>query len=180
MWTCTNCSEEHQAEMQVCWNCGTNIDGTPDPTFSQVDQRSPPSPPPHPEEMTLDEQIEQAFVCSKCSSKSGQVKRLAMTGTGLSRIVDLQHNTYLAVSCRDCGFTQLFDLEVFEGKDVWRSLIDLWFSALSIVAQLRFQLSPQWTALRISMRRFQFGLLLLGLWSIRMQAADPPTLGGRV
>jgi predicted nucleic-acid-binding Zn-ribbon protein len=122
MWTCSGCGQQHQADMQVCWNCGTSLDGTPDPTFREVDQRRT-----EPVELTLDEQIAERFICSKCNSKHGRVKRVAMTGTGVSRLLDVQHNTYLAISCHNCGKTEWFDLEMLEGKDTLGALLDLWF-----------------------------------------------------
>ena len=28
MWNCNQCNEEHEDSLEVCWNCGTKIDGT--------------------------------------------------------------------------------------------------------------------------------------------------------
>lgn len=49
------------------------------------------------------------FVCSKCHSQGARVKSVAMTGTGLSRLLDFQHNQYVFVSCERCGFTEVYD-----------------------------------------------------------------------
>jgi hypothetical protein len=37
MWTCAGCQEKSDDDFDVCWNCGTGRDGTPDPTFRRAD-----------------------------------------------------------------------------------------------------------------------------------------------
>ena len=37
MWNCKNCHETIEDNLDVCWNCGTGKDGTPDPNFGRVD-----------------------------------------------------------------------------------------------------------------------------------------------
>ncbi len=32
-WDCRQCKEEVPESLDVCWNCGTHQDGTPDPNF---------------------------------------------------------------------------------------------------------------------------------------------------
>ena len=36
MWRCATCGEEVSDEFNVCWNCGTGSDGTPNPEFRRV------------------------------------------------------------------------------------------------------------------------------------------------
>lgn len=50
----------------------------------------------------------QNFTCGKC--KSGQFKTGAIrtTGSGLSRFLNLQNQKYSTVSCKNCGFTELY------------------------------------------------------------------------
>jgi predicted nucleic-acid-binding Zn-ribbon protein len=64
----------------------------------------------------LEEQIRQRFRCTKCSHSHSEVRRFAATGTGISRLLDWQHNEYLTVSCLNCGHTELYDPKVL-GKD---------------------------------------------------------------
>jgi hypothetical protein len=33
MWTCSRCGEKVRDGFEVCWACGTSIDGVPDPNF---------------------------------------------------------------------------------------------------------------------------------------------------
>ncbi len=39
-----------------------------------------------------------------------------MTGTGLSKMFDIQHNHFLFVSCEGCGYVEVYDPSVLEGK----------------------------------------------------------------
>ena len=77
--------------------------------------------------MKLEDRIAQRFVCSKCSSSGATVKRIAASGTGLSRMFDIQHNTFVAASCRNCGYTEIYNPEVLEGKDRAGAILDILF-----------------------------------------------------
>ncbi|WP_456477780.1 zinc ribbon domain-containing protein [Geoglobus ahangari] len=66
--------------------------------------------------MSLEREFESRFRCPKCGNTKAQAKKLAMTGTGLSKILDIQMNKYLAVSCLYCGYTEFYRLDVVEGK----------------------------------------------------------------
>ena len=77
--------------------------------------------------MSLDQELARRFVCAKCRSHGGHVKRFAATGTGLSRIFDIQHNKFVAVSCANCGYTELFNPQILEGKSVGTDILDLLF-----------------------------------------------------
>jgi hypothetical protein len=39
MWTCSRCGERVEDGFEVCWSCGTSIDGITDPNF--LDDRPP-------------------------------------------------------------------------------------------------------------------------------------------
>jgi len=75
----------------------------------------------------LDDQLRERFVCSKCKSSGALVKRFAATGTGFSKMFDIQHNHFIAVSCKNCGFTEIYNPEVLEGKDGLGNLFDILF-----------------------------------------------------
>jgi predicted nucleic-acid-binding Zn-ribbon protein len=77
--------------------------------------------------MAIDEELARRFVCSKCKATGASVKRFAATGTGLSRLLDVQHNVFIAVSCTACGYTDLFNPEILEGKDNAGAIIDAIF-----------------------------------------------------
>ncbi len=37
MWTCTKCGTKVDPSFEVCWQCGTTVDGVEDPTFTTAD-----------------------------------------------------------------------------------------------------------------------------------------------
>lgn len=77
--------------------------------------------------MRFDDELASRFICPKCSNPGGQVKRISASGAGLSRMIDIQHNVFTAVSCRRCGYTEFYNPEIFEGKDSFMSILDLLF-----------------------------------------------------
>jgi predicted nucleic-acid-binding Zn-ribbon protein len=77
--------------------------------------------------MRIDDQLAERFVCSKCNHRGARVKRFAATGTGISKLFDFQHNTYLTASCGNCGYTELYNPEVLEGKSKVGTVLDVIF-----------------------------------------------------
>ncbi|WP_276357095.1 zinc ribbon domain-containing protein [Cohnella caldifontis] len=66
--------------------------------------------------MSIEEAIQERFKCSKCGGAECRTKEVAMTGTGLSKMFDIQHNHFLFVSCENCGFVEVYNPDVLEGK----------------------------------------------------------------
>ncbi|WP_235941299.1 zinc ribbon domain-containing protein [Paenibacillus puerhi] len=60
--------------------------------------------------------IEESFTCRRCRGEECIVKEVAMTGTGLSKLLDIQHHHYLFVSCAQCGSVEIYDPEVLRGR----------------------------------------------------------------
>ena len=77
--------------------------------------------------MKIDDQLAERFRCSKCNHRGGNARRFAATGTGLSKILDIQHNRYIGVSCRHCGFTEFYDPRVLEGNSHLGNVLDVIF-----------------------------------------------------
>ena len=75
----------------------------------------------------VDDLLAQKFVCSKCDHRGATVERLAMSGTGLSRLLEIQPHRYAFVSCLNCGFTEVYNLKVLEGKDNLGKFLDILF-----------------------------------------------------
>lgn len=46
MWTCPKCSAIVEPSFEVCWSCGTTVDGIEDPTFVTADDAAPIEDPP--------------------------------------------------------------------------------------------------------------------------------------
>ena len=68
------------------------------------------------------------FVCSHCKSVGAHVERLSMAGTGISRFLEIQPYRYAFVSCLNCGFTEVFNLKMLEGKDDLGTFLDILFA----------------------------------------------------
>jgi predicted nucleic-acid-binding Zn-ribbon protein len=113
--------EESEDQFDSCWKCGTRRDGSPpESDFGIV-------PLPDATELDPDQSFAKHFKCCKCAHTKARVKRIAATGTGLSKLMDIQHNTFIAVSCEYCGFTELFNPDVFKGKRYLGTIIDILF-----------------------------------------------------
>ena len=78
--------------------------------------------------MDLEEQFNTRFKCPKCQSQGAITKRIATAGTGISKILDIEHNQFVTVSCKNCGFTELYNPEVLVGKRTLGSILDVLFS----------------------------------------------------
>ena len=76
----------------------------------------------------VDDQLAREFVCDRCGKKGAHVERLTMSGTGLSRLFEVQPYRYAFVSCDNCGYTDVFDLRVLEGKDDVGTFLEVLFA----------------------------------------------------
>jgi uncharacterized protein len=76
----------------------------------------------------VDELLSQAFVCPKCEYRGAQVERLAMSGTGLSRLFEIQAYRYIFASCHNCGYTEVYNLDILEGKDNMGTFLEVLFA----------------------------------------------------
>ncbi len=77
--------------------------------------------------MSLEDQFALRFVCTKCESTGASTKRISTSGTGISKLLDIQHNQFIAVSCRNCGYTEVYNPEILEGKRHLGSILDVLF-----------------------------------------------------
>ena len=76
----------------------------------------------------VERELEQKFVCTKCKNHGAEVKSLAMSGTGLSRLFDIQHNRYVFASCKNCGYSEVYNLDILEGRrDDLGNILDIMF-----------------------------------------------------
>jgi hypothetical protein len=75
--------------------------------------------------VALEDQFVSRFKCAKCHSTGARVKRIATTGRGFSRFFDIQHNQFIMVSCGHCGYTEVYNPEILEGKRHAGSILDV-------------------------------------------------------
>lgn len=61
--------------------------------------------------------------CMKCGSKDYDTKEVAMTGTGLSKMFDIQKNEFLVVYCKNCGYSEFYNRKASMASNI----IDFFF-----------------------------------------------------
>jgi predicted nucleic-acid-binding Zn-ribbon protein len=76
----------------------------------------------------VDNLLAREFVCARCEHKGGHVERLSMSGVGISRLFEVQPYRYVFVSCTDCGYTEIYNLDTLEGKDDLGTFLDVLFA----------------------------------------------------
>ncbi|MFD2611070.1 zinc ribbon domain-containing protein [Paenibacillus gansuensis] len=64
---------------------------------------------------SIEEAIQFKFKCAKCGYTECRTKEVAMSGTGLSKLLDVEYNHYLFVSCEQCGFVEVYNPDVLRG-----------------------------------------------------------------
>lgn len=75
----------------------------------------------------VDELLAKEFVCARCRHRGAQTERLSMSGTGLSRLLEIQAYRYAFVSCNNCGYTEVYNLRTLEGKDDLGTFLEILF-----------------------------------------------------
>ncbi|WP_059170394.1 zinc ribbon domain-containing protein [Bacillus sp. FJAT-27445] len=61
--------------------------------------------------------------CIKCGSRDAGSKDVAMTGTGLSKMFDIQKNTFTVIYCNNCGYSEFYNVNTSTASN----LLDLFF-----------------------------------------------------
>ncbi|MFC6716899.1 zinc ribbon domain-containing protein [Natrialbaceae archaeon GCM10025810] len=46
--------------------------------------------------------------CPKCGGTETEIDKISTTGTGLSKMFDIQNRRFMVVSCTDCGYSELY------------------------------------------------------------------------
>jgi len=62
--------------------------------------------------------------CIKCGSREAETKEVAMTGTGLSKFFDVQHNIFIVIYCKKCGYSEFYNKQSSKSSNI----MDLFFS----------------------------------------------------
>ncbi|MFZ3579420.1 zinc ribbon domain-containing protein [Virgibacillus sp. DJP39] len=61
--------------------------------------------------------------CLKCGSKDADQKEVSMSGTGLSKMFDVQHNQFIVIYCKNCGYSEFYNKKSSAGSNI----LDLFF-----------------------------------------------------
>ncbi|WP_168122502.1 zinc ribbon domain-containing protein [Paenibacillus sp. HB172176] len=56
--------------------------------------------------------------CVKCGCQDASTKEVAMTGTGLSKMFDIQNNQFVVVSCDNCGYSEFYNKQASAGSNI--------------------------------------------------------------
>ncbi|MDJ0840061.1 MAG: zinc ribbon domain-containing protein [Acidobacteriota bacterium] len=48
------------------------------------------------------------YVCDKCGGREYDQDEFRATGSGLAKIFDVQNKKFATISCRNCGYTELY------------------------------------------------------------------------
>ncbi|ADB62221.1 Protein of unknown function DUF2082, nucleic- acid-binding, Zn-ribbon domain protein [Haloterrigena turkmenica DSM 5511] len=46
--------------------------------------------------------------CPKCDHTGTEIDEIATSGTGLSKLFDIQNRQFMVVSCTNCGYSELY------------------------------------------------------------------------
>lgn len=63
--------------------------------------------------------------CIKCGSRDVGQKEVAMTGSGLSKMFDIQHNRFTVVFCKKCGYSEFYNQKTSTASNI----LDLFFGS---------------------------------------------------
>ncbi|SDJ68509.1 zinc ribbon domain-containing protein [Salimicrobium halophilum] len=61
--------------------------------------------------------------CVKCGSTEAGTKDVSMTGSGLSKMFDVQNNRFTVIYCENCGYSEFYNKEASTGSNIF----DLFF-----------------------------------------------------
>ncbi|BFL66608.1 MULTISPECIES: zinc ribbon domain-containing protein [Staphylococcus] len=61
--------------------------------------------------------------CVKCGHTEIEEGTLSATGSGLSKMFDVQHNNFKTITCTNCGYTEFYK----ESSNRASDFIDLFF-----------------------------------------------------
>lgn len=112
MIECPWCQNEIEIMNNKCPICKRKLYDVTDTDFNEEDENEYDNN----DDISMKDIIMSNFRCNKCQDNDCRVKEVAMTGTGLSKLLDIQHNHFLFVSCNNCGFVEIYDPDVLNEK----------------------------------------------------------------
>lgn len=63
------------------------------------------------------------YVCPKCGCNEFENDTFQATGGNLSKIFDIQSKKFITISCKKCGYTELYKSETSLGMNILDFLI---------------------------------------------------------
>lgn len=59
------------------------------------------------------------YVCTKCGCTDYETDQFQATGGNFAKVFDVQNKKYTTVSCKQCGFTELYKRQGSAGWDIF-------------------------------------------------------------
>lgn len=72
----------------------------------------------------VNNEANKSFQCCKCGCTEYSKDSFAATGTGLSRMFDVQNRVFITISCIRCGYTEIYRKQnIKDGSQIFDFLI---------------------------------------------------------
>ena len=121
MWTCKKCNEQSEDQFDSCWNCGWGrASDAPDEELPREALSG----------AELDAELAGRFICPKCRTRGAAVRRSAATSVSFSNRVEAHHHHLIALSCTNCGYTELYNPDILESKRYLGPILKVLFGPL--------------------------------------------------
>lgn len=98
---CPECGTKASADWSFCRSCEASLEDADPPDEKLLVRHDG-------ETIDLSEYVDGEPGCPKCGHDDAEVDDIATTGTGDSRLLDIQNRRFKAVSCTRCGYTELY------------------------------------------------------------------------
>ena len=66
----------------------------------------------------------QQFACVKCGCTDYETDQFQATGGNFAKIFDVQNKKFITVSCKRCGYTELYKKQGSQGMDIFDFLMN--------------------------------------------------------
>lgn len=121
---CPECNHEVLPEHCASWD---QSDGKQENTNDEYDNENVYDQ--QYDHLSIEDMIHNKFKCSKCRHRECHIKEVSMSGTGLSKLLDINYNHYLFVSCSNCGFVEIYNPDILIGHKSGKlgTILDLIF-----------------------------------------------------
>ena len=73
-----------------------------------------------------EERVYHSLSCEKWGHTISELRRVCMLENPFSRLSEMRENTFIAVSCTDCGHTEFYSASVLEEKGHAHLLLEEW------------------------------------------------------
>jgi uncharacterized protein len=127
LWKCSKCSEDIDESFDACWQCGTGRDGAPPPKDFGTEPKIPYAVAGVGAVLRgldfMDEFVSR-FKCAKCGRGEASVKWVDAAGTGMAWLFVSGHRNLIAVSCKHCAYTELFDRDILASAPDLSAVLD--------------------------------------------------------